>query len=122
MRGRFLVSSNKDRAKGNFYADKSSLVLNWLLQEGLSIESFSLREVAEETEVSQRKNALQQTFGQIVRERRLSLGISQEKLAERAGLHFTYVSSTERGERNISLVNIAKLAKGLGCSIKDLMP
>lgn len=69
-----------------------------------------------------RKNPLQETFGKILRERRSKLGISQEELAERSDLHFTYVSSTERGERNISLINIARLAKGLGCSMKDLMP
>ena len=47
MKGRFLVSSNEDPAEGNVYADKSSLVLDWLLREGLSKESFSLREVAQ---------------------------------------------------------------------------
>ena len=52
MKGRFLVSSNEDPAEGNVYADKSSLVLDWLLRVGLSKESFSLREVAKETGVS----------------------------------------------------------------------
>lgn len=52
-----------------------------------------------------RKNPLQEAFGKIVRKRRTDLGISQEELADRSGLHFTYVSSTERGERNISLIN-----------------
>ena len=52
MKGRFLVSSNEDPAEGNIYADKSSLVLDWLLREGLSRESFSLREVAKDVGVS----------------------------------------------------------------------
>ena len=52
MRGRFLLGSNEDPAEGNIYADKSSLVLDWLLCVGLSKESFSLREVAKEAEVS----------------------------------------------------------------------
>jgi hypothetical protein len=52
MKGRFLVSSNEDPAEGNVYADKSSLVLDWLLREGLSKEGFSLREVAKEAGVS----------------------------------------------------------------------
>ena len=60
-------------------------------------------------------------FGENVRKRRLELGLSQEKLAEAANLHFTYVSSVERGERNISLENIAKLANALGCSPADLV-
>lgn len=52
MKGRFLVSSNEDLAEGNVYADKSSLILDWLLRVGLSRESFSLREVAKEAGVS----------------------------------------------------------------------
>lgn len=52
MKGRFLVSSNEDLAEGNIYADKSSLILDWLLREGIARESFSLREVVKEVGVS----------------------------------------------------------------------
>lgn len=52
MKGRFLVSSNEASAEGNVYADKSSLILDWLLRVGISKESFSLREVAKEAGVS----------------------------------------------------------------------
>lgn len=52
MKGRFLVSSNEGSAEGNVYADKSSLVLDWLLREGFCKEGFSLREVAKEAGVS----------------------------------------------------------------------
>ena len=52
MKGRFLISSNEDPAEGNVYADKSSLILDWLLRIGLSRKSFSLREVAREVGVS----------------------------------------------------------------------
>ena len=62
------------------------------------------------------------SFGKIVRARRLEKKLSQEELADLADLHFTYVSSVERGERNISIENIAKIAKALGCQLKDLMP
>ncbi len=55
----------------------------------------------------------------LVRERK---GLSQEKLAELAGLHRTYVSSVERGKRNISLLNIERLAHALGVSLAKLMP
>ena len=62
-------------------------------------------------------------FGRKLREIRLQKGgVSQEKLAELAGLHRTYVSSVERGERNISLVNIEKLAAALGITLAELMP
>ncbi|MEX2122119.1 MAG: helix-turn-helix transcriptional regulator [Pirellulales bacterium] len=65
---------------------------------------------------------MQGRFGRKLRDTRLRIGISQERLAELAGLHRTYVSGVERGERNISLVNIERLAKALGVSMADLMP
>ena len=52
-------------------------------------------------------------FGRRVRELRLARQLSQEKLAELADLHRNYVGGVERGERNVSLVNIVKLAHGL---------
>ena len=61
-------------------------------------------------------------FGRRLREVRTRTGISQERLAEPAGLHRTYVSSVERGERNISLINIANLANALGVPMAELMP
>lgn len=52
--------------------------------------------------------------------RKVVLDISQEALAERADLHRTYVSSLERGERNVGLLNIFKLAKALNISVTKL--
>lgn len=53
-------------------------------------------------------------FGTAVRHARESLGMSQEELAERCGLHRTYVGGVERGERNIGLRNVVRLAGALG--------
>lgn len=61
-------------------------------------------------------------FGRRLRRVRRQRGISQEKLAELAGLHRTYVSSVERGGRNISLLNIEKLATALDVPLTRLMP
>lgn len=61
-------------------------------------------------------------FGKRLREVRTEAGVSQEKLADLAKLHRTYVSSVERGKNNISLVNIERLAVALGVSMRDLMP
>lgn len=61
-------------------------------------------------------------FGDRLREIRRKRGISQEKLADLAGLHRTYVSGVERGERNISLLNIERLAIALDVAMSDLMP
>lgn len=54
-------------------------------------------------------------FGQRVRELRLARGLSQEALADEAGLHRTFMGSVERGERNVGLENIVKIAKALSC-------
>ena len=56
-----------------------------------------------------------------VRQRRRELGISQEELAERAGLHRTYIGDIERGLRNVSLVNIAKIAVALDTHLSKLI-
>lgn len=60
-------------------------------------------------------------FGQKVRERRAELGLSQEELASRAGVHRTYIGMIERAEKNITLENIEKISKALKLNIDDLM-
>ena len=61
-------------------------------------------------------------FGEKLRKFRLDLGYSQEELSFKTGLHRTYISSVERGERNISITNIKKLADALDLEMKDLVP
>lgn len=60
-------------------------------------------------------------FGKRLRKLREAEGVSQEALAHDAGLDRTYVSSIERGKRNVSLENIARLAKALGIPISELV-
>lgn len=59
-------------------------------------------------------------FGNKVRELRLKQNISQEKLAEKAKVHRTYIGMIERAEKNITLINIEKIAKALEVNIYDL--
>lgn len=59
-------------------------------------------------------------FGTAIRNQRLRLRMSQEELADRAGLHRTYVSDVERGARNISLESIDRLARALKLSVSTL--
>jgi transcriptional regulator with XRE-family HTH domain len=60
-------------------------------------------------------------FGETLRAYRQQAGMSQEKLATEAGLDRTYVGGAERGERNVSLVNIARLATALGIRPSELL-
>lgn len=63
---------------------------------------------------------IQKRFGERIRALRQQRGISQERLAELANLHRTYISSVELGERNVSLKNIQALADALGVSLQEL--
>lgn len=60
-------------------------------------------------------------FGQAVRKLRLAKGISQEKLAELAEIHRTYIGDVERGTRNIALVNMTKIAAALDVALSRLI-
>jgi transcriptional regulator with XRE-family HTH domain len=60
-------------------------------------------------------------FAQRLRQIRQIRGLSQEKLADMAGLHRTYVGSVERSERNVSIDNMERLAKALEVDITELL-
>lgn len=60
-------------------------------------------------------------FGGRIRQIRKTKGWSQEKLAEETDLHRTYIGSIERGERNVSFLNIKRIADGLGVSVSELV-
>lgn len=66
------------------------------------------------------KRKIRQAFGDKVRALRKELDLSQEDLALRCELDRTYIGGIERGERNVSLVNIKKIADALGISPKEL--
>ena len=61
-----------------------------------------------------------QKIGAMIRELRTQLGISQEKFAMKIGMDRTYFASVELGKRNVSIVNIEKIANGLGVSLSEL--
>lgn len=66
------------------------------------------------------KPDVRERFGTAVKFRREELGMTQEDLADRAGVHRTYLSDVERGTRNLSLVNIERLAAALSTSMSLL--
>lgn len=68
-----------------------------------------------------KKIELLEKFGEKVREERLKRGLSQEDLAGKAGVHRTYIGMIERGEKNITLINIKKVAKALDLAIDKLL-
>lgn len=65
---------------------------------------------------------VKQIVGQRIRELREEKGWSQEKLAEQADLDRTYIGRIERGEKNIGLENLVKIARALGVRARELLP
>jgi transcriptional regulator with XRE-family HTH domain len=65
-------------------------------------------------------NSTNKRFGQALRRQRRVLKLTQDDLADRSGLHRTYISELERGIRNPSLLNIEKLAEALELSLVEL--
>jgi transcriptional regulator with XRE-family HTH domain len=63
---------------------------------------------------------IRERFGSAVKGRRERLGLTQEEFAERARIHRTYLSDVERGTRNLSLVNIERVAEALGLKLSEL--
>ena len=68
-----------------------------------------------------KKKSARQIFGINLRRHREELHLSQEDLAEKADLHRTYIGSVERGERNVSIDNMERLANAVGLTIPDLL-
>lgn len=56
-----------------------------------------------------------------IRIRREFLGLSQEGLADRSGIHRTYIGSIERGERNVTINTLARIAAALNCTVVDFL-
>ena len=69
----------------------------------------------------QPQSRARKNFASNLRRHRLDQGLSQERLAEKAKLHPNYVGSVERGERNVSIDNMEKLAEALGVDLRDLL-
>lgn len=67
------------------------------------------------------KSGILVLFGNNVKKTRKKCGLSQEQLAEKAGLHRTYIGMIERAERNITLCNIEKIANALSVDIASLL-
>jgi ribosome-binding protein aMBF1 (putative translation factor) len=86
----------------------------------LSVYRLSSRRGTHPTLAPTHGDDIRKRFGARVRQLRSERGWSQEAFADRAGLHRTYVGSVERGEQNLSLVNIEKVAATLGVSLAEL--
>ena len=67
------------------------------------------------------KNDPRKQYGRTIRSFRQKAGYSQESLAELSGLHRTYVGAVERGDRNVSLLNIVALAQALDVSVSSTL-
>jgi len=69
----------------------------------------------------ERQDDTKLAFGRAVRKLRVAKGLSQERLAELAGIHRTYVGDVERGVRNVSLINMSKIAAALDVALSQLV-
>lgn len=96
------------------FIEKSSLMVRKV--RGLMV----LTDARIEMRMKKREQQIQKRFGERVRELRQSKGFSQEALALECDLDRTYIGGVERGERNISLVNIHKIAAALRVAPKEL--
>ena len=67
------------------------------------------------------KTTLQKAFGSLIRRRRNEAGLTQEKLADEAGIHRTYISLLERGQRAATIEVLRRLAKGLKTTMTVLI-
>ena len=84
-------------------------------------DSGKIHEVKSMPEYSKSDLKVLKAFGSVVRGKREMLGnISQEELAERADLHRTYIGGVEQGRRNLSLLNIMKIARALEMEPEEL--
>jgi transcriptional regulator with XRE-family HTH domain len=61
------------------------------------------------------------SFGEVVRARRSAAGLSQEALADAAGIDRSHMGKIERGERNVTFLNLQRIAEALDCRLSDLM-
>lgn len=69
----------------------------------------------------QNQRTARERFAHAIRRLRQESGLSQESLAELTGLHRTYIGSVERGERNISIDNMERIARALGVELSDML-
>lgn len=67
------------------------------------------------------RQAILTVVGEAIATRRRTRGLSQEQLAERSGLHRTYIGAVERGIRNPTVTTLAQLALGLSCRASELL-
>ena len=70
--------------------------------------------------VLRRQGDIRERFGFAVKTRREELGLTQEDLADKARIHRTYLSDVERGSRNLSLINVERIAVALSLSLSEL--
>ena len=71
--------------------------------------------------VTQDQHGALTALGKRIREQRVSLALSQEQMAERAGVHRTYYSAIERGERNLTILSLLRIAHAQNVDLSELL-
>jgi len=88
---------------------------------GLSSDFMAAMSPAAKRSAGKVKDPEMVAFGQHLRALRLERSLTQEALADAASLHWTYIGQIERGERNLTLKNVLRLARGLGVRPGELV-
>ena len=96
-------------------------VISAIVEMLLKVCSYKVIISAISYHVPKRKTSARLRFAENLRRTRKARGISQEKLAELAELHRTYIGSVERGERNPTVTTLVSISEGLRCSAADLL-
>lgn len=117
----FVFSKSQTSLSTDDSYTASSLTMSCLAVQKFTLLVMAARKKGRTSKRSEAEKEILRKFGNNVRAYRHKLEIAQDELAFRSGIHRTYIGAVERGEYNITLLNICRLAAHLNCKTTDLL-